>query len=130
MTNSMIEKECQERLLLIDFLSKVLNLNPLERLTPRKLWNTLSLVMFLFIIHLHRLQPLLVIVRQITQIFPIIWKMQVKLQREAFPIHRGPQFLHKHQQFITFINIIFRRTLIDRNMIGCGICHVLKLIIV
>lgn len=36
MTNSMIEKECQERLLLIDFLSKVLNLNPLERLTPQE----------------------------------------------------------------------------------------------
>lgn len=36
MTNSMIDKECQERLLLIDFLSKVLNLNPLERLTPQE----------------------------------------------------------------------------------------------
>ncbi|RLV95681.1 Dual specificity protein kinase YAK1 [Spathaspora sp. JA1] len=36
MTNSMIEKECQERLLLIDFLTKVLNLNPLERLTPQE----------------------------------------------------------------------------------------------
>ncbi|KAI5966221.1 YAK1 [Candida pseudojiufengensis] len=36
MTNLMIEKECQERLLLIDFLSKVLNLNPLERLTPQE----------------------------------------------------------------------------------------------
>lgn len=36
MTNSMIEKECLERLLLIDFLSKVLNLNPLERLTPQE----------------------------------------------------------------------------------------------
>ncbi|CUM66885.1 uncharacterized protein PRCAT00004569001 [Priceomyces carsonii] len=36
MTNSMIEKECQDRLLLIDFLSKVLNLNPLERLTPQE----------------------------------------------------------------------------------------------
>lgn len=36
MTNSMIEKEYQERLLLIDFLTKVLNLNPLERLTPQE----------------------------------------------------------------------------------------------
>ncbi|KAI5955913.1 YAK1 [Candida jiufengensis] len=36
MTNLMIEKECQERLLLIDFLTKVLNLNPLERLTPQE----------------------------------------------------------------------------------------------
>lgn len=36
MTNSMIEKECDERLLLIDFLSKVLSLNPLERLTPQE----------------------------------------------------------------------------------------------
>lgn len=36
MTNSMIEKECQERLLLVDFLTKVLNLNPLERLTPQE----------------------------------------------------------------------------------------------
>ncbi|ODV79827.1 kinase-like protein [Suhomyces tanzawaensis NRRL Y-17324] len=36
MTNMMIEKECQERLLLIDFLTKVLNLNPLERLTPQE----------------------------------------------------------------------------------------------
>lgn len=34
MTSTMIEKECQERLLLVDFLSKLLNLNPLERLTP------------------------------------------------------------------------------------------------
>ncbi|EDK43773.1 conserved hypothetical protein [Lodderomyces elongisporus NRRL YB-4239] len=36
MTNSMIEKECQERALLVDFLTKVLNLNPLERLTPQE----------------------------------------------------------------------------------------------
>lgn len=36
MTNSMVEKECQERLLLHDFLTKVLNLNPLERLTPQE----------------------------------------------------------------------------------------------
>lgn len=34
MTHLMIEKECHERQLLTDFLSKVLNLNPLERLTP------------------------------------------------------------------------------------------------
>lgn len=36
MTNSMIERECQERLLLVDFLTKCLNLNPLERLTPQE----------------------------------------------------------------------------------------------
>ena len=36
MTNSMIEKEYHDRLLLIDFLTKVLNLNPLERLTPQE----------------------------------------------------------------------------------------------
>lgn len=36
MTKSMIEKECQERLLLTDFLQKVLNLNPLERLNPQQ----------------------------------------------------------------------------------------------
>jgi dual specificity protein kinase YAK1 len=36
MTSYMIEKECQERLLLIDFLTKVLSLNPLERLTPQE----------------------------------------------------------------------------------------------
>ncbi|CAH6723848.1 dual specificity protein kinase Yak1p [[Candida] jaroonii] len=36
MTNSMIEKECEERLLLVDFLDKVLTLNPLERLTPQE----------------------------------------------------------------------------------------------
>ncbi|CAN3369647.1 dual specificity protein kinase Yak1p [Diutina catenulata] len=36
MTNSMIEKECHERMLLIDFLTKVLNLNPVERLTPQE----------------------------------------------------------------------------------------------
>lgn len=36
MTNLMIEKECDERLLLTDFLSKVLNINPLERLTPQE----------------------------------------------------------------------------------------------
>lgn len=36
MTNSMVEKECEERLMLIDFLSKVLNMNPLERLTPQE----------------------------------------------------------------------------------------------
>jgi len=36
MTNSMIEKECHERLLLVDFLTKVLNFNPLERLTPQE----------------------------------------------------------------------------------------------
>lgn len=36
MTSLMVEKECQERLLLVDFLSKVLNLNPLERLTPQE----------------------------------------------------------------------------------------------
>lgn len=36
MTKAMVEKECQERLLLIDFLTKVLNLNPLERLTPQE----------------------------------------------------------------------------------------------
>lgn len=36
MTKTMVEKECQERLLLIDFLTKVLNLNPLERLTPQE----------------------------------------------------------------------------------------------
>lgn len=34
MTHLMIEKECHERQLLTDFLTKVLNLNPLERLTP------------------------------------------------------------------------------------------------
>lgn len=34
MTNSMIEKENAERLVLVDFLLKVLNLNPLKRLTP------------------------------------------------------------------------------------------------
>ncbi|KAG7192287.1 dual specificity protein kinase yak1 [Scheffersomyces spartinae] len=34
MTSSMIEKECSERLVLVDFLLKVLNLNPLKRLTP------------------------------------------------------------------------------------------------
>ena len=32
----MIEKEYHDRLLLIDFLTKVLNLNPLERLTPQE----------------------------------------------------------------------------------------------
>lgn len=36
MTNTMIEKECQERLLLVDFLTKCLNMNPLERLTPQE----------------------------------------------------------------------------------------------
>lgn len=36
MTSFMIEKECHERLLLIDFLTKVLSLNPLERLTPQE----------------------------------------------------------------------------------------------
>lgn len=36
MTNLMIEKEYQERTLLIDFLTKVLTLNPLERLTPQE----------------------------------------------------------------------------------------------
>ncbi|KAL6452327.1 YAK1 Dual specificity protein kinase YAK1 [Candida maltosa Xu316] len=36
MTNSMVEKEYQERQLLVDFLTKVLNLNPLERLTPQE----------------------------------------------------------------------------------------------
>lgn len=36
MTNSMIEKECHDRKLLIDFLSKALSLNPLERLTPQE----------------------------------------------------------------------------------------------
>lgn len=34
MTQTMIDKECRDRELLVDFLSKVLNLNPLERLTP------------------------------------------------------------------------------------------------
>lgn len=36
MTNTMVEKECEERLLLVDFLTKVLSLNPLERLTPQE----------------------------------------------------------------------------------------------
>ncbi|CAN3372118.1 hypothetical protein DIURU_000422 [Diutina rugosa] len=36
MTSSMIEKETEERMLLIDFLTKVLNLNPVERLTPQE----------------------------------------------------------------------------------------------
>ncbi|CAK7899368.1 dual specificity protein kinase Yak1p [[Candida] anglica] len=36
MTPSMIEREWEERYLLIDFLSKVLNMNPLERLTPQE----------------------------------------------------------------------------------------------
>ncbi|EGV62112.1 dual specificity protein kinase yak1 [Yamadazyma tenuis] len=36
MTNSMVEKECEERLLLVDFLTKVLNMNPLERLSPQE----------------------------------------------------------------------------------------------
>lgn len=35
-TTGMIEKERQERLLLVDFLEKVLNMNPLERLTPQE----------------------------------------------------------------------------------------------
>lgn len=34
MTQTMIDKEYKERHLLVDFLQKVLNLNPLERLTP------------------------------------------------------------------------------------------------
>lgn len=36
MTNSMVEKEMHERELLVDFLSKVLNWNPIERLTPQE----------------------------------------------------------------------------------------------
>lgn len=36
MTQSMIDKEYKDRHLLVDFLSKVLNLNPLERLTPQE----------------------------------------------------------------------------------------------
>ncbi|GEQ70888.1 hypothetical protein JCM33374_g4568 [Metschnikowia sp. JCM 33374] len=36
MTQTMIEKEYEQRNLLIDFLTKVLNLNPLERLTPQE----------------------------------------------------------------------------------------------
>lgn len=36
MTQSMIDKEYRDRHLLVDFLSKVLNLNPLERLTPQE----------------------------------------------------------------------------------------------
>ena len=36
MTQSMIDKEYEQRNLLIDFLTKVLNLNPLERLTPQE----------------------------------------------------------------------------------------------
>lgn len=36
MTNSMIEKENHDRMLLVDFLNKALNLNPLERLTPQE----------------------------------------------------------------------------------------------
>lgn len=36
MTASMIEKECEERLMLYDLLSKILNMNPLERLTPQE----------------------------------------------------------------------------------------------
>ncbi|RCK67050.1 Serine/threonine-protein kinase ppk15 [Candida viswanathii] len=36
MTNSMVEKEMQEREFLVDFLTKVLNWNPLERLTPQE----------------------------------------------------------------------------------------------
>lgn len=36
MTQSMIDKENQDRELLVDFLTKVLNLNPLERMTPQE----------------------------------------------------------------------------------------------
>ncbi|KAL7664588.1 Protein kinase domain-containing protein [[Candida] zeylanoides] len=36
MTASMIEREWEERFLLLDFLGKVLNMNPLERLTPQE----------------------------------------------------------------------------------------------
>lgn len=36
MTQIMIDKEYKERNLLVDFLTKVLNLNPLERLTPQE----------------------------------------------------------------------------------------------
>ncbi|ODV65500.1 kinase-like protein [Hyphopichia burtonii NRRL Y-1933] len=36
MTNTMIEREQNDRLLLIDFLSKALNWNPLERMTPQE----------------------------------------------------------------------------------------------
>lgn len=36
MTQTMIDKEYKDRHLLVDFLSKVLNLNPLERLTPQE----------------------------------------------------------------------------------------------
>ncbi|CAH2353080.1 dual specificity protein kinase Yak1p [[Candida] railenensis] len=36
MTATMIEREWEERFLLLDFLSKVLNMNPLERLTPQE----------------------------------------------------------------------------------------------
>lgn len=36
MTNSMVEKEMRERELLVDFLTKVLNWNPIERLTPQE----------------------------------------------------------------------------------------------
>lgn len=36
MTNTMVEKECEERLLLIDFLHKVLTLNPVERMSPQE----------------------------------------------------------------------------------------------
>lgn len=36
MTQTMIDKEMKDRLLLVDFLEKVLNLNPLERLTPQE----------------------------------------------------------------------------------------------
>lgn len=36
MTQSMIDKEYRDRHLLVDFLSKVLNINPLERLTPQE----------------------------------------------------------------------------------------------
>lgn len=36
MTQTMIDKEMKDRVLLVDFLEKVLNLNPLERLTPQE----------------------------------------------------------------------------------------------